>query len=74
MPACCYPPCWPRALTLPFWHLWPADALGNMASTPDTIAAAPGWTPDTQLRLAAEVLSQELEQEPEVLLDKVRLT
>jgi hypothetical protein len=41
-----------------------------MASSPDTIAAAPGWTPDAQLRLAAEVLAPELQQDAAALIDK----
>lgn len=48
-----------------------ADALGNMISSPETIAAGPGWTPDAQLRLAAEVLAPELEQDAATLLEQV---
>lgn len=49
------------------------DALGNILSSPETIAAAPGWTPDTQLRLAAEALAPQLQQNAAALLDQARL-
>lgn len=48
------------------------DSLGNIMSSPDTIAAAPGWTPDAQLRLAAEALAAELQQDAGALLKNVR--
>jgi hypothetical protein len=48
------------------------DALGNIISEPDAVAAAPGWTPDAQLRLAAAALAPELQRDAEELLDKAR--
>ncbi|KAL4420606.1 hypothetical protein ABPG75_010288 [Micractinium tetrahymenae] len=48
------------------------DSLGNILSSADTIAAAPGWTPDAQLRLAADVLSAELHRDAVELLEQVR--
>lgn len=48
------------------------DELGNIVNNPDAVAPAPGWTPDAQLRLAAEALAPELRQEAEELLDKAR--
>lgn len=46
------------------------DSLGNILSSADTIAAAPGWTPDAQLRLAADALSAELQQDAAELLEQ----
>ncbi len=51
-------------------HCSAADALGNILSSPDTIAQAPGWTPDAQLRLAAEALAPQLQQDADLLLDQ----
>lgn len=48
-----------------------ADSLGNILSSPNTIAEAPGWTPDAQLRLAAEALAPQLQQDASTLLDQV---
>lgn len=48
------------------------DSLGNILSSADTIATSPCWTPDAQLRLAADVLSAELQQDAAQLLDQVR--
>jgi hypothetical protein len=50
------------------------DALGNMIASPDSIAAAPGWTPDAQLRLAAEALAPSLHQDAEALLEQASTT
>lgn len=44
------------------------DSLGNIVSSAETVAASPGWTADAQLRLAAEVLSAELQQDASELL------
>lgn len=54
----------------PTLHRSAADALGNILSSPDTIAQAPGWTPDAQLRLAAETLAPQLQQNAELLLEQ----
>ncbi len=47
-----------------------ADSLGNMISSPETIAAAPGWTADAQLRLSAEMLAPVIQKDAAVLLDQ----
>lgn len=48
------------------------DSLGNISSSPDTIAEGPGWTREAQLRLAAQALAAELQQDAAVLLDQAR--
>ncbi|EFN52616.1 expressed protein [Chlorella variabilis] len=42
------------------------DSLGNISSSPDTIAEGPGWTREAQLRLAAQALAAELQQDAAV--------
>lgn len=49
------------------------DPLGNMLSSPETIAESPLWKGDKQikLKLSAEVLAKELNTTPEDLLQKL---
>eukprot|EP00887_Chlorella_sp_A99_P001359 scaffold8.g1359.t1 len=48
------------------------DALGNIQSSVETLAVPPAWTPDAQLRLAADALAAQLQSDAETLLDQAR--
>ncbi|KAI3430850.1 hypothetical protein D9Q98_009260 [Chlorella vulgaris] len=48
------------------------DSLGNVLGSLDTLADPPGWTPDSQLRLAAEALAPSLQQDADSLVHQVQ--
>ena len=48
------------------------DALGNIISSADTVAAPPGWSRDSQVQLAAQALSAELGSDAAALLEQAR--